>query len=160
MLYFLHQIYSRIAATLVVLFYAGMKNADYILCINTKWKRAPGLRIVTDHFHASRVCNKWNRNIVQRLLCETPLPLLSGRALCSVLLWPALKTMENITDIGSVPVVNIPMDGVQVPYPSLEVPRHQRHGRTPLEVEACVLMSACDDDEQTMTQTAAPDEQM
>lgn len=57
MLYFLHQIYSRIAATLVVLFYAGMKNADYILCIKTKWERAPGLRIVTDHFHASGVCD-------------------------------------------------------------------------------------------------------
>lgn len=37
MLYFLGQIYSSVAATLVVLFYAGMKNADCILCINTKW---------------------------------------------------------------------------------------------------------------------------
>ena len=62
--------------------------------------------------------------------------------------------------MGSIPVVNILMDPVQVPYPSLEVQRHQQHGRTPLEVEACVLMSASDDNEQNMTQTAAPDDRV
>lgn len=55
-LYFLGQIYSSNAVTLVVLFYAGMKNADCILCINTKWRKAPGSGIVTDHFLAGRVC--------------------------------------------------------------------------------------------------------
>ncbi|XP_009891047.1 PREDICTED: methylated-DNA--protein-cysteine methyltransferase [Charadrius vociferus] len=56
--------------------------------------------------------------------------------------------------VGSVPAVNILMGPVQVPHPSLEVPRHQQHGRTPLEVEAS------DDNEQNMKETAAPDDQV
>lgn len=51
-------------------------------------------------------------------------------------------------------MVNILMDPVQVPYPSLEVPRHQQRGRTPLEVEAA------DDNEQNLTQMAALGEQV
>lgn len=43
MSYFLRQIYSRIAATLVVLFDAGTKNADDILRINSK-RRGPPAR--------------------------------------------------------------------------------------------------------------------
>lgn len=48
-----------------------------------------------------------------------------------------LKVIGNgLSAAGSVPVVNFLMDPVQVPYPLLEVQRHQQHGRTPLEEEA------------------------
>lgn len=68
--------------------YCSMKNADSTPCINPKWKRAPGLRIVTDHFHARRVCSVMSsdwRHLKQK---NDSLAWWGPFSICAQISWP------------------------------------------------------------------------